>query len=221
MSLKFVDVKKIQHTISPELGEVLGDIESRMPKGHQYRDNDKITWAHETTHGINANVRNANFISGKKINCFYVLNGKALLLEEPNFTLKQVSPTIPQTLRGDIYNLYMIKQADNWNDRPLYTFDEWVAYQNGTATRNDLKIKDRAETVSHMWEMAVYASYVIMMDNDDERCEALIWMLNRSSILYYSSATTNKTDTYLEKIKLEEKLINFWKEFGFEFLKNI
>lgn len=219
--LKFVDVKTIQNNVDRSLGVVLGDIESKMPKGHAYSDSDRITWAHETTHGINANVRNANFTSGKLINAFYVLESKALLLEEPKLTLRQVAPTIPNDLRGDIYKLYMVDQAASWNNRPLYTFDELSAYQNGTATRTDLKITNREETVSYMWEMSVYASYVIMLDDDNERREALTWMLNRTSVLYYSSFKTNKADSYLEKIKAETKLISFWKELGFELLKNI
>ncbi len=58
--LHFVDVPVIQSNVSASLGVVLGDIESRMPKGHQYSAQDKVTWAHETTHGINNSVRNAN-----------------------------------------------------------------------------------------------------------------------------------------------------------------
>lgn len=245
MSLKFVEVKTLR-SVSPTLGKVLGDIESKMPSGHPYSDSDRITWGHETTHGINANVRNANFVSGKVFNAFYVLEGKALLLEEPKLKIQDAAPNVPSSLRGDIYKLYMVDQATNamesqasdcsnmcqlayadeitatgWNDRPLYLFDEWVSYQNGTAVRNDLAISDRAETVAFMWEMAVYSSYMLMLDNNDERKEALKWMLDRSCILYYSSASTGKADAYLEKVKNTKSLIDYWKQCGFEFLENI
>ena len=243
--LKFVDVKTLR-TVSPSFGTVLGDIESKMPAGHPYSDTDKITWAHETTHGINANVRNSNLVSGKVFNAFYVLEGKALLLEEPKLKIQDAAPNVPSSLRGDIYKLYMVDQATNaieslvnaccnmcslayandaeatgWNDRPLYLFDEWSAYQNGSAARNDLKIADRAETVAFMWEMAVYSSYMLMLDDNEERTTALTWMLNRSSIIYYSSSSTSKADAYLAKIKSENNLIDFWKKSGFEFLQNI
>ena len=39
-------------------GAVLDDLESRMPAQHPYRDRDRITWAHETTHGLNSYIRN-------------------------------------------------------------------------------------------------------------------------------------------------------------------
>lgn len=224
--LKFVEVKSVK-PLDSSLGIVLSDIESRMPNGHPYRDTDKITWAHETTHGINAKIRNSNLESGAIKNGLYLLNGNGLLVYEPkNLTLRQVASAVPTNLRGNIYKLYMVDQASSWNDRPLYTFDEWSAYQNGTACRNDLNIESRSETVQYMWEMAVYGSYAIMVDPNvdyrrDERIEALTYMLNRSSVLYYASKFTQSADAYLEKIKLETKLVKFWKDCGFEFLKNL
>jgi len=35
---------------------IINDIEQHMPPQHIYRDNDKITWAHETTHGLDAEI---------------------------------------------------------------------------------------------------------------------------------------------------------------------
>lgn len=223
--LNFVDVPVIRDNIDKSLGEVLGDIESRMPANHVYRDADRITWAHETTHGLNANIRIANFTSGRRINTFYVLDGKAIILDEPDFRLTKVASTIPSSLRGDIFDTYMIKQAKTWDDCPLYTFDEWVAYQNGAACRNDLKIEDRAETVRYMFEMAVYASYTLMLDDDPgygpQRRAALKYMLDRSMVLYYSSSNQEETDAYLEKVKAETSLNNFWAQCNFNILKNV
>ena len=46
-------------------GKVIQDLERRMPAQHPYRHSDHITWAHETTHGLQANIRNANVGPGR------------------------------------------------------------------------------------------------------------------------------------------------------------
>jgi len=222
-NLPFVDVPVIQNNVNPTLGAVLSDIESRMPRGHIYRfPDDLITWAHETTHGLNSRVRNANYEQGKVKNAFYVLDGKALLLEEPRgFLLSDVARRIPTVLRGKIYKLYMIDQQSGWNDRPLYMWDEWVSYANGTATRIDLDIVPRSETVTYMWEMAVYGSYVAMLAKDDLINQCLKFMLDRTSVLWYSSKGTPAADEHVSKIKSTNELVDYWSSIGFRFLENV
>ncbi|GAG85123.1 unnamed protein product, partial [marine sediment metagenome] len=77
----------------PNLGKVLSDIESHMPKGHIYSDPDRITWGHETTHGIHGRLRQKyskayaykidRSMRGRSVcisldgtNCFYVLKNR-------------------------------------------------------------------------------------------------------------------------------------------------
>ena len=69
-------------------GSVLYDIESHLPTsyGSTYRDNDRVTWGHETTHGINSHLRNYFNKTGKKANGFYVLNGQGVIIPEPNMS---------------------------------------------------------------------------------------------------------------------------------------
>ena len=109
------------------LGKTLCDIECRMPPGHVYRDNDLVTWAHETTHGINSRVRCE---VGGMVNAFYCLNGWVGIYREPNFRKSQVCAFVPANLRGLGWETYMAG-ASSWDDRPLYILDEWVAYING------------------------------------------------------------------------------------------
>lgn len=123
--------------VSPQLGDVLGDIESRMPAGHQYRDNDQITWAHETTHGLNSRWR--QHFPNKA--CLYVLQSRLCVLDHPRVKLSDVARAVPRSLRGDVYNLYLTQAQQWWNNEPLYVFDEWVAYCNGTAAIMDLDEK--------------------------------------------------------------------------------
>lgn len=43
--------------VTENYGPVVTDIEQHLYFGHPYRDNDKITWVHEGTHGINSLLR--------------------------------------------------------------------------------------------------------------------------------------------------------------------
>ncbi len=123
-------------------GSVLYDIESHIPSkyGTTYRDNDRITWGHETTHGINSHLRNYFNKSGKKANGFYVLNGQGVIVSEPKMSKARVAQHVPSVLRGSRYNLY-VAGSSAWNDRPLYIFDEWVSYNNGAAVGVDMAQK--------------------------------------------------------------------------------
>jgi len=196
------------------LGKVLSDIEGHMPAGHIYKDNDKITWGHETTHGINSDLRqkfsrieaknnpwslvgtwvddihgHKIFKSYARINGFYVLEDKAVIIKEPNTTITAAAKLVPGTLRGGVYQLYMIHQAQSWDDTPLYVFDEWTAYGNGAAVRLDLEIKERNETVKFMLEFNVYAICVAQasQSNDEQLKSYLKWNIARSMKLYKDS----------------------------------
>jgi hypothetical protein len=237
-----------------DLGKILSDIESHMPAGHIYKDSDKITWAHETTHGINSNIRqkysrgwgaNNNLdiwgrsvwkaIDGKpvfhagRINGFYCLNNKAAIINEPPTTMQAAAALVPKSLRGPVYQLYMVQQASSWGDTPLYIFDEWVAYTNGSECRIDLKIQERSETVSQMLEFDVYSLCLAMAikknasDYDDTQFKKfLMWNIERSFSLYKGE---ERAQSYLEALRTgaeAEDLRKFTKEYcGEEWTKRI
>lgn len=213
------------------LGKVLSDIESHMPAGHIYKDSDKITWGHETTHGINSQLRmkssktsyqgNTTYIgqmiesvhgkpvfkSFNRINCFYVLNDQYVVIQEPNTTIQEVAKNIPKSLRGGVYQLYLVQQAQSWNDTPLYVFDEWVAYTNGSEVRLDLKIKERSESVLFMLEFNVYALCVAMTSktNDEQLLNYLQWNIERAMNIYQKSkqelGNSEDHDKYLNQMR--------------------
>lgn len=226
------------------LGKVLSDIDSHMPAGHIYQDNDKITWGHETTHGINSDLRmkfsrrttiydndpnkmvlgqtentellgqmiddaygNPAFKSYARINGFYVLEDRAVIIDEPSTTITAAANLVPRSLRGGVYNLYMVEQASSWNDTPLYVFDEWTAYGNGSAVRLDLGIKERSETVLFMLEFNVYSICVgwASKTKDDQFKNYLKWNIARSMKLYVDSkeklGNADKHDSYLETMR--------------------
>jgi hypothetical protein len=213
------------------LGKVLSDIESHMPAGHIYRDSDKITWAHETSHGIASHLR-MKFQRGlrtnwngkiwetvdlaRRINGFYLLNDKVCIIDEPNTTISAAARLVPGRLHGGVYNLYMVQQARSWNSTPLYVFDEWIAYSNGTACRLDLQIRSRAETVLYMLEFNVYSICVGLASKseDPQFKNFLMWHLERSMKLYNDSKNlgdTFKQDEYLQKMRTSQDA-EAWRE---------
>lgn len=212
--------------VDSSLGRVLGDIESHMPAGHIYKDSDKITWGHETTHGINANIRNKNFQSGRRVNGFYCLEDRGAVIVEPPTTIRAVAAQVPRSLRGGVYQLYMVSQAGSWNDTPLYIFDEWVAYTNGSEVRKDLQIQTRAETVLYMMEFNVYAITLAKVVKekggyDDTQFKAfMMWNIERSVRIYNNEGDAS---TYLNKLRTEgdaEELRRFAREyFGADWCK--
>ena len=89
----------------------------------------RMTCAHETTHMINAGLRNS-LKKGKNINVFYLPTGWACVIEEPNMRKSQVAQFIPSNVRGYRYSTY-VPGATEWDNQPLYLVDEWSAYING------------------------------------------------------------------------------------------
>jgi hypothetical protein len=133
-SVKWMDFQPLKNRT--ESTPFLTDIENHLPvsMGSQYRSNDPITHAHETTHGINSYLRNTY---GN--DCYYIGNNKAVTMKGPKITITQIRDNIPQNLRGSRYQLYLVSQAADWNSQPLYIFDEWTAYDNGSAVGLEVK----------------------------------------------------------------------------------
>lgn len=200
------------------LGKVLSDIDSHLPAGHQYRDSDKITWGHETTHGINSEIRNKYSRSGK-VNAFYCLEDRGVVIREPNTTIRTVASKVPPSLRGDVYDLYLVSQAGGWNDTPLYIFDEWVAYTNGSAVRKDLKISSRAESVQYMMEFNIYALTLAKVVkerggyNDTQFKAFLKWNIKRTMSIFNNEERAERYLSLFRKNKDAESLRKFSKEY--------
>ena len=156
-------VEPLKRVNVAKLGKTLADIESRMPDGHIYRDADMITWAHETTHGINSRVR---VNCGAGINALYCLDGYVGIFREPNVTKSMVCRYVPNHLRGDVFGLYMSGQGA-WDRQPLYILDEWVAYINGGTVGIELMAgggvgsRSLEHDIRHAIEFSGYASALL------------------------------------------------------------
>lgn len=111
---------------------IVRDVESHLSlKAYNYFKGDtETTTVHECTHGINADLRN-KFHPGGRHNCFYLLRDEWIHFAEPNWRKREVIPFIPaEYCSGILFTTYV--SGSNWDDQPLYLWDEWVAYVNGS-----------------------------------------------------------------------------------------
>lgn len=219
-----LDFPKIRNIPVADMGLRLWDIESHAPSGHPYKDPDKITWAHETTHYLNSVLRNRSSNSSNSrryvpivspfrvgmpkvlicaaastSNGFYIGGDQAVILEEPKGTISAVADAVPAALRGDIFKLYMVDQQQYWNDQPLYMIDEAMCYLNGSFVRDDLRITERSETITYALEMCTYAAHMQhTMEVSDEVKGFLSWIIRQTVML---ATADGRSFPYMEKMK--------------------
>jgi hypothetical protein len=126
---------KLEPKTEQSNNSALADIISQCRPGDIYETKDLMTKAHESTHGIHSRLRN----EFKRENGYYLLKGRAFLIDSPNITLRDVAKSVPkEKQKGLLYDLYLIKASqggiNGWNDTPLYVIDELIAYINGCIT---------------------------------------------------------------------------------------
>ena len=166
----------------------LKELDSMLSSNHIYRNNDVRTWAHETTHGINA--RGRRLLQSKysyAINTIYILDGRLAVLREPPLTLSQIAQKIPSDLRGQhTYSLYLINQQKYWNKQPLYIFDELSAYTHGSI----VGIEYGVDSYSDEWFALDFLGYAIALcelaDQTDYDCKEL-FAITRYYCVWHSS----------------------------------
>lgn len=171
LSINITIAKEVE--VAPEridtVGGSLGDIDCRLKSFNNYdwknyRDDDKVTWAHEGTHGLNARIK----IENKMAYGFYLLNGKAIVLSNPNFTLKDLAKKIPKENRGKLYKLYIVDAQKWWNEKPLYCVDELSAYVNGCIVGIETGMLNRAKySLDNAKEMYIYSEIAYNMCSDN------------------------------------------------------
>ena len=233
----------------------LADIESHMPDGHPYMDRRHVTWAHETTHGLNARIRNqsvqieqihsgsvpltlpipeiqdTSVVSGR-YNACYVLNNMAFVMEEPPLKLSQIANSVPTSMRGMSYRLYLIQQQQYWNDCPLYVLDEWSAYTNGLSTALDANggdgtfsdVLQSLEFMAYTFVLArllipraaQYTEFYLFIKWQAERCASLYQRAKRienlasSSLVEYEKKILAASDFDQERAMLARLYGNGW-----------
>ena len=159
---------------------VFDDVQSQLPKGHDYNCSDPISSVHECTHGINAIASNSN-----KSPSFYVLRGKFFVLNESEITLKQVADAVPEQFRDERYPWYLVKAQKFWNqelrtweDREgTFVFDELSALLNALRARIESKRKDRKSISPQVAEFIVYS---VCVESDSKIKVFLQYQINRA-----------------------------------------
>jgi hypothetical protein len=73
-----------------------------------------------------------------RVNGFYVGNSCCVVIQEPPVRKSDAAPFIPENLRSMRYGTYITGQSA-WDDSPLYLYDEWTAYLNGSKAAVQLK----------------------------------------------------------------------------------
>jgi hypothetical protein len=113
-----------------------------------------VGYVHENTHGVNSKLRKT--VGG---NCFFIMPYNAFVKFEStpqNISLSHVAQRCEY--RGSIYNLYLINAQQWWNDTPLYVYDEWSAYMNGSYQQLFGKSdRNNDHSIACMLELAYYS----------------------------------------------------------------
>jgi hypothetical protein len=157
-----------------EQGTIYGDVLSHSygePYGN--RDGRRIN-VHETSHGITSELRNFyQKALNKKLNVFYVLNSKCIVLEESNIDMRLVTKYIPEKLRSYRYNLYFVKGIVDWNDMPSYIIDEWNSYilssKSSVEDFHNGLVSERVDAVSGCLDFSIYSVCFAMAIKDHDK----------------------------------------------------
>lgn len=158
----WIEVPAVRALDDPRLGRLLSDIESHLPAGHQYRDQDLVTWAHETTHGINNRLAKLD----GRLGAFYVLGNRGIIFRHPRVRHSSIRQFVAPEFRGMSFGLYLVQQSGSFEHQPLNVLDEWIAYTNGTEvalehamTRRPLP--DQTATTEQMLDFCGYAAALL------------------------------------------------------------
>lgn len=202
LEITFVDVPVFRN---PQEDSVYFDVISHY-KENPFSGESRSTNAHETAHGIHSVLRNHyTTLLKKPVNGFYVLKGKAVIVEEPKIKISYVNNFVPKNLRSYRWKLYFEDQKD-WDDRPLYILDEWSAYIiGGKVGVDDVKNNRHKEKwydgVSGCLEFSVYSLGLCMAVR---RADPDFWENNIQFRSFINLQLHESNATFLEGCKLEE-----------------
>jgi hypothetical protein len=237
--------KRVEKTRSISIGLVLVDIpryKNLQPANLIYNEilsfskaepfgdeHGRSTNVHETVHGINNYLRNEyKKLLKKNVNGFYAGAGKGIVVENPNLTIRDIIPNIPNAVRGYRYNLYFIKQLGDWNDVPTYPMDEWTSYIAGAEcavddTNHSIRIPN-SDYVSGALEFSIYCTALALTvkekdinywTNNEQFKNAIKYYLIKSEKVFFEGQEkfpSKKQDELLENLRNHndaEKLRDF------------
>ncbi len=211
--MEFLTVKpEFEHV--PNDGSVYADIANHCKRWDYYKvAGSQTSSAHECCHGVNADLRNqklqirclgeehwetTNRIYSPEgdeygaggFNCFYCLEDRYVKIEEPNCKKSDSIPYIPEAFRFSRFKTYIEGQRE-WDNQPLYIFDEWSAYCAGAACA----IKDNcgapgSDIIFGPVEFIAYGTAMLVAVKaktgsiNNQLAQFTKWMIDRSFDLY-------------------------------------
>jgi len=165
----FVEVPKVNSLSDATVYE---DVLSRQSRDFGDSSGRHVN-VHETAHGIHSDLRMKYTRElGYRVNAFYCLKGRAVILKEPRLRMTHVARRVPKKLRSYRYELYFVKQLKDWDDTPTYPLEEWAAYILGSECAvedNKMGIgRPRSDTVSGCLDFSIYAIVTAMAVKEED-----------------------------------------------------
>jgi len=147
-----------------DMPPILADAFARLRDAERQRDpldpGDHVTWSHECCHGVSALADIANGPRHER-HSIYVGDGLTVNFGHPKLTIREIAAAIPPEDRtgpyGTMATTYLVEQAGDWNDRPIYLVEEWVAYTHGAICRQQAGFAGRPDTV---WRAKVFERWI-------------------------------------------------------------
>lgn len=176
----------------------LSDLESHCSRPDIYREEDRVTWAHKMTHGVNADLKNST--PSAEDSFFYVYNNKAFRVIKPrNVTMIQVKLRLPYI--GTAFNTYFSTQAINeWNNDITFFLDEWCAYINGCMCGLELHLTDRTvASFDKANQLGLYSIIATKDLNQKDINDYIKYQMDRTELI--KSALPNYNKQYYNTLK--------------------
>lgn len=124
---------------------------------------DRATTAHELTHLLDANIRNANVTKTHQTDWFfYIGNQEAVKLPQSKITKVQFMSLLNKELIGFYYDTYV--NSANWNNDMMFCIDEWMAYTNDlNVSMQDMsnKLNDKWKDLSQVTEAQAMIEFTV------------------------------------------------------------
>lgn len=143
--------------------KVLNELESHMPTNHDYRSDNVVTWAHETTHGLNSHIA-LRFRTYER-RCYYVFNNRYVILPPCKLSLQGIKYKIPPEILQDTRHLNFYFDNNTW-DNAEYVLEEWNAYIAGSMMVNESNGNDHE--ILNMLIFNMYALHLALYEDNPE-----------------------------------------------------
>jgi len=147
ISIQYVHAQDITYALDfisvPKYGSinsecVYADVLNHCKQSHHGDQDGRYTNVHETAHGIHNELRNIYRKNLKtSVNVFYCLNGKGVIVKDPNIKMRHINRYVPTNLRSSRYKVYLVDQVKYWDDTPTYNLDEWNCFILGASCSVD------------------------------------------------------------------------------------